>query len=71
MFLIGRGYTLPRVAPRPESVDLVPCIARVENGNATQSRQGAVPCEVTGRLGLRREASCDDSGNIVRFRLNL
>ena len=52
MFLIGRGYTLPRVAPRPKSVDLVPCIARVENGNATQSRQGAVPCKVTGRLSL-------------------
>lgn len=34
------------------SVELVPCIARVENGNATWSRQGTVPCKVTGRLSL-------------------
>ena len=42
--------------PRPSSLataslDLAPCITRMWRAGRHQSRQGAVPCKVTGRLG--------------------
>jgi hypothetical protein len=75
MFLIDRDCALPRVAPRPRP-ETWPLASPAWRAGTPPSHDwklihGSRPGQVNGRLGLLRQASCDDSGFIGRNRQNL